>query len=281
MRLTEIKASFPLEVEWSVTWKCNLSCRFCSTYGLSCEEYDYNEILKAIIKSRPLCVTLSGGEPLLHPQIGEIILSLSRNNIAVNLTTNGTELSRLSKSIIALLNWVRVSVHSADEQYSTLLMGKAYDIKLVEQNIRDYQEINNRISLFSLAVNEIDLEENILSVIDLAVRCKVAKVLVCEPRMLGKAKQTLPTDAGRRQKIYARLVERAAAKGIKLFHPESGTGRDVGCPTSATSISVWPDGSVRACCFQNEVLGRVNDEHLNDIWSFSHNQNFECVECKT
>ncbi len=73
---------------------CNLRCSYCdSMYAV--EGHDYrqmscDEILDAVRTFGVKAVTLTGGEPLLHAGVEELLRSLSENGYMVNVETNGT-----------------------------------------------------------------------------------------------------------------------------------------------------------------------------------------------
>ena len=69
---------------------CNLSCAYCDTaYAL--DEFttkSLDEIVKSVNK-KYMRVTLTGGEPLISPNVIELINSLAGEGIEVNIETNG------------------------------------------------------------------------------------------------------------------------------------------------------------------------------------------------
>ena len=72
---------------------CNLNCSYCDT-RYSCEQQEYKEmslydILAQVLKYKVPRVTLTGGEPLIHPGVKDLIVSLVANDIEVNIETNG------------------------------------------------------------------------------------------------------------------------------------------------------------------------------------------------
>ena len=72
---------------------CNLNCSYCDT-RYSCEGQEYKEmslydILTEVLKYKVPRVTLTGGEPLIHPGVKDLITSLVANDIEVNIETNG------------------------------------------------------------------------------------------------------------------------------------------------------------------------------------------------
>lgn len=86
---------------WEITSKCNLKCKHCLQYSkdFSLDENGRNELslnaIKKIIReiSEDKIVQeiwLSGGEPLMHKNIFEIINEINNFGIKVSLSTNGT-----------------------------------------------------------------------------------------------------------------------------------------------------------------------------------------------
>lgn len=76
--------------------RCNLSCAYCNEYDDFSAPVPIGEMLRRIDLLAALGtknITLSGGEPLLHPQAPEIIARIRRHGILAGLITNGYLLS--------------------------------------------------------------------------------------------------------------------------------------------------------------------------------------------
>lgn len=78
-----------------ITEKCNFRCAHCfvdSTYQGN--EMSLSLIIKKVIpnfiESKVKKVTLTGGEPMVHKNIKEIVSALCENNISVSICTNGS-----------------------------------------------------------------------------------------------------------------------------------------------------------------------------------------------
>lgn len=73
---------------------CNLNCSYCDTrYG--CENDNYTvmsveEILQAVDNLHCKSITITGGEPLIHPGIQVLISRLYAVGYYINIETNGT-----------------------------------------------------------------------------------------------------------------------------------------------------------------------------------------------
>ena len=87
----------PLQCSLYVTDQCNLDCAYCTEYDNSKPHPALEDITRWLTKIRDLGtvrVALVGGEPLMHPDIVEIVRRTRRLGIAVSLTTNGFLLSK-------------------------------------------------------------------------------------------------------------------------------------------------------------------------------------------
>ena len=77
---------------------CNLRCAYCdSMYAVEGDDFKQmsaDEVLMAVesyrTESGVKCVTLTGGEPLIHEGVGELLSKFSDAGFEVNVETNGT-----------------------------------------------------------------------------------------------------------------------------------------------------------------------------------------------
>lgn len=83
-----------LEVDWDVTSACNLQCTYCyASYNSRVVDMDAKQkllVAEAITRLNPSLVVLQGGEPLLAPELVEIVRTLKARDIAITIITNGT-----------------------------------------------------------------------------------------------------------------------------------------------------------------------------------------------
>ena len=97
----KITSSWPhqdqIKVEWNLGKRCNYDCTYCpsSIHDNHSPHTDIN-ILEATVDKlceigKPLRISLTGGEPCVHPDIEDLLDYFKRKDIFwVNLTTNGT-----------------------------------------------------------------------------------------------------------------------------------------------------------------------------------------------
>jgi MoaA/NifB/PqqE/SkfB family radical SAM enzyme len=87
----------PLQCSLYLTDRCNLDCSYCTEYDNSRPHPKLEELKTWISKIRELGTTriaLVGGEPLLHPDVVEVVRYCRELGFATSLTTNGFLLTR-------------------------------------------------------------------------------------------------------------------------------------------------------------------------------------------
>jgi len=104
----------------SVTQSCDLKCNHCHREGQvrSSKEMTSEEIERLVKVSGGVGIRkikLTGGEPLMRPDIVDIVRRVSSAVSEVSLTTNGQRLASLANDLKAAgLARVNISLHSRD-----------------------------------------------------------------------------------------------------------------------------------------------------------------------
>ena len=77
--------------------RCNLACAYCNEYDDTSKPVPTDEMFRRIDKLARLgttAITISGGEPLLHPDLEQIIRRIRHHGAVATLITNGYLLTR-------------------------------------------------------------------------------------------------------------------------------------------------------------------------------------------
>src|SRR3954469_20296874 len=72
--------------------RCNLACTYCNEFDDFSKPVPLEEMYRRIDKLGALgtsVVTISGGEPLMHPELDDVIRRIRANGIIAGLITNG------------------------------------------------------------------------------------------------------------------------------------------------------------------------------------------------
>ncbi|MCL2253049.1 MAG: radical SAM protein [Lachnospiraceae bacterium] len=115
-----------------LTYACNLTCPFCGQNDIRKNKHLYekqfqlsldqvNLILDDAQRSGIRNVNLWGGEPLLHPDIFEIIKSIKKRRMRCFMVTNGTLLYKYAQDIVdSKLDFLQVSIDALKVEHDLL-----------------------------------------------------------------------------------------------------------------------------------------------------------------
>lgn len=87
----------PLLAQLVVTRRCNLACGYCNEYDNVSPPVPVDVLLKRVDHLAALktaTITFTGGEPLLHPKLEDLIRRARGHGMIVTMITNGFRLSR-------------------------------------------------------------------------------------------------------------------------------------------------------------------------------------------
>ena len=117
---------FPVFANLMITRRCNLNCSFCSLE--SPEEMEWKRVLitlKMMGQFGVKKINITGGEPLLHPNILEILKTATDLDMKISLSTNGTLLTKYAKELSKFNNlFIGVSLDGATPKTHDVLRGK-------------------------------------------------------------------------------------------------------------------------------------------------------------
>ena len=239
-----------------ITNRCNLSCDFCPGTRRPPRTMTPAEF-------RALAQKLRGetgylylhvlGEPLLHPQLPELLAIAGELGFRVCLVTNGTLLRERQEVLLAAKNLhkVSVSLHSFEGN------GGAGDLQAYLQQVWD--------SCVPLA------ERGVLCALRLwnegAEQRYNGEVEAFFSRMTGQDVEKLPRDArGNRTLLPNLFLEKAERiDWPDLQAPESGADF---CHGLTRQLAVLWDGTVTPCCLDSEgniALGNLFEQTLEEI----------------
>ena len=129
--------------------RCNLACKYCNEYDDFSKPVPTHVMFRRVDKLGALgtsVVTISGGEPLLHPELDEIIRRIRHNGIVAGMITNGYLLmpDRIEKLNRAGLEWLQISIDNVNPDDVSKKSLKVLDKKL--QMLAEYADFHININ---------------------------------------------------------------------------------------------------------------------------------------
>jgi MoaA/NifB/PqqE/SkfB family radical SAM enzyme len=115
--------------------RCNLACEYCNEYDDFSKPVATDVMFRRVDKLGALgtsVVTISGGEPLLHPELDEIIRRIRKNGMVAGMITNGYLLmpDRIQQLNNAGLEWLQISIDNVNPDEVSKKSLKVLDKKL-------------------------------------------------------------------------------------------------------------------------------------------------------
>jgi len=251
----------PLDAQLIVTRRCNLSCGYCSEYDNFSQPVPVEELKRrvdALHRLKAANITLLGGEPLMHPDIAEIVVYSGRNS-NVSLVTNGF---LLRDNVIESLN--KAGLNNLTVSVDTLHADPARYIQKSFRSLRTRLERLQRLARFDVHVTAVlcesskdDFRELVQEIKKFGFRMSVN--LIHNPRgyvtIQGEPYLDLYDDFYREGKPFTYLDY---AYNKKLLQGEKPSWK---CRAGARYLYVDEFGKVQLCASQMGRLGKPIEEY--------------------
>ncbi len=155
------------------TYGCNLRCPFCHNALLVTEEseggIDAEEVLSFLSKRKGMLegVCVTGGEPLLQPDIEDFLKAIKDMGFMVKLDTNGTFPKKL-KNVVrkGLVDYVAMDVKNCRDKYALTSGKTCMDLSAVDESIRFLLSGEVEAEFRTTVVKNFHTEEDLLKIAD-------------------------------------------------------------------------------------------------------------------
>jgi len=129
--------------------RCNLACKYCNEFDDFSKPVPIDVMFRRVDKLGEFgtsVITISGGEPLLHPELDEIIRRIRENRAVAGMITNGYLLvpDRIERLNRAGLEWLQISIDNVNPDDVSKKSLKVLDKKL--QMLAEYAEFHVNIN---------------------------------------------------------------------------------------------------------------------------------------
>lgn len=276
-----------------LTEGCNLRCRHCwiePPHQSARRQYPTLEpgLLRYILhQAKPLglsSVKLTGGEPLMHPRIGEILEILREEEIRFSVETNGVLCTAgLAKDLVRSGNYhISVSLDGADAETHEWVRGVEGCFEAAVQGVRNLVEAGIRPQIITTLMRKnVGQIEPLVRMAE-SLGASSVKFNLVQPTARGVKMHQAGETLGIRELIdLGRWVDSSLAQfaKVRLFygHPAAFRtlgrmfGRD-GCGICGIKgiLGVLADGSYALCgigeTVPEMVFGHATTDSLSDVW---------------
>lgn len=115
----------PISINFHLFKHCDARCRFCFATFRDVRDRlsvsDARRLIELLRAAGGEKLTFAGGEPTLHPHIGELVAYAKEVGFVTGVVTNGSRLEALLDRHARSLDWAALSVDSGDERTQAAL----------------------------------------------------------------------------------------------------------------------------------------------------------------
>jgi MoaA/NifB/PqqE/SkfB family radical SAM enzyme len=290
-----------------VSYRCNARCKMCDSWRMKPgDEMTPSDVAGVFEKLGPLdVVRLSGGEPFLREDLGEIAAAVTRAShpLVLHVTTNGSLPERVERFVASALEPRRLSIMvSLDGHREThdANRGEQSSYDLAFETVRRLAPLRRRLGvdvsvnytvISRPSIDDVPRVRQELSAmgVDLHVVIAYAGSATYGLKLRGRRAQHLivprgyPLNPGLEGADVAGLVERELTATRSLSSPLRRVGkrfylrgllarlggdplREPPCVALRSHVRLLPDGSVPVCQFNGEVVGNLRSQSLDEVW---------------
>ncbi len=231
--------------------RCNLSCAYCNEYDSVSQPVPLETIVARLDKLASLgttIITISGGEPLLHPDLDQIIAHIRKRSMIAGLITNGYLLTpeRIQRLNRAGLEHLQISIDNVQPDDISKKSLKVLDKKL--QALAEHAEFH--VNINSVVGGGIRNPLDALKIGRRALELGFTSTIGIIHNGDG---QLLPLREEER-KVYSamRAMEKASYARINYFQDNIAHGRPNNwrCRAGARYLYICENGLVHYCSQQ-------------------------------
>ena len=258
----------PILCNYYITYRCNAQCSFCDIWKkyrnmekVDCSLEDVLNNLHQLKSIGVKFIDFTGGEPLLHPHLPEMLQAAKKNGFHTSVTTNCLAYPKRAKELKGLIDLLHFSLDSLDKEENDLLRGKN-SFSSVMESIQIAQQLEERPDLLFTVT-----QSNFKAIDELANFAQEQKlILIVNPIFKYSGQNKINVEAldyiEQFHKAPYVYINRALHRLIRL----GGNKRaDPRCRAVTSTIVISPNNEVLLPCYHFQQLAIPIKNNLKQI----------------
>jgi MoaA/NifB/PqqE/SkfB family radical SAM enzyme len=242
--------------------RCNLACAYCNEYDKTSDPVPLHLMKRRLDKLAELgtsVITISGGEPMMHPAIDEIIRHIRRRGMIAGLITNGYYMTpeRIRGLNEAGLQYLQISIDNVSPDEVSKKSLKNLDKKL--QNLAEHADFH--VNINSVVGGGVKNPEDALAVARRAVELGFSTTV----GVIHDGHGLLKPLGERERKVYEELKQFNKSEYARLgwFQDNLASGKPNNwrCRSGARYLYICEDGLVHYCSQQRGTPGTPIEQY--------------------
>jgi MoaA/NifB/PqqE/SkfB family radical SAM enzyme len=260
-----VSTRHPLLAHIIPTRRCNLSCTYCNEFDDFSKPVPTEEMFRRIDRLGAIgtsIVTISGGEPLLHPDLDSIIGRIRKDGIIAGLITNGYLLTaeRIERLNRAGLEYLQVSIDNVQPDEVSKKSLKVLDKKL--ELLAEHAEFH--VNINSVLGSGVRNPEDALTVANRAIQFGFTSTV----GILHDGNGQLEPLGAREREIFEQIMSlgKRSFTRVNQFQHNIAAGRenDWRCRAGSRYLYICEDGLVHYCSQQRGYPGIPLAEYTDE-----------------
>jgi MoaA/NifB/PqqE/SkfB family radical SAM enzyme len=303
----------PLRATFPIITRCNSRCNYCGVWEAEPYEVplaDCKLVIDELYSLGVQAVTLTGGEPLLHNGLAEIVAYARERGLVVSVTTNGLLLNsnRLWPLLEAGLHVLTLSLDTVDP--STYAAIRGVPLEPIFDGLNRLLKARANFPNMAVSVNCIISKANIKGIVPLVEYCSKRDIsvgfqpvhftygsghkpgspyeqvtmfgsyqsafLVCTAQDLPQLHNLIEQLLVMQEKGYLINSDPEYLKGFPEFLVYKRLPRGFMCTTGFTTVSIDHMLNVRSC-WPMAPIGNLRTQRLMEIWHSEEYNRYRAV----
>ncbi len=258
--------------------RCNLACTYCNEYDKTSDPVPIDTMIGRIDKLAEFgssVITISGGEPMMHPEIYEIIARIRHHGMIAGLISNGYYFQppKIEKLNAAGLDYLQISIDNVIPDEVSKKSLKVLDKKL--RNLRDHAKF--KVNINSVLGSGVENPEDALTIAKRARELGFSSTV----GVIHDGDGLLKPLGGREKEIYKEvkaLGTRSYARW-NWFQDNLADGKEYEwrCRSGARYLYICEDGLVHWCSQQRGTPGIPLLEYTHEDMHREYNTEKWCA----
>ena len=236
--------------------RCNLACKYCNEFDDFSKPVPTETMFRRVDKLAELgtsVITISGGEPLLHPELDEIIRRIRKRGMVAGLITNGYLLvaERIERLNRAGLEWLQISIDNVTPDDVSKKSLKVLDKKL--QLLAEYADFH--VNINSVVGGGVSNPQDALAIGKRALELGFSSTV----GIIHDGDGQLQPLGEEERRVYHEMksMEKRSFTRINFFQDNIAQGRpnQWRCRAGARYLYICEDGLVHYCSQQRGYPG--------------------------
>ena len=259
----------PILCNYYVTYRCNAQCGFCDIWErpspyvtLEQGEQNLNDLKKLGVK----VIDFTGGEPLLHRQLGEFCALAKKMGFITTVTTNAMLYPKYAESLKGNVDMLHFSLDAADAEKHDAMRGvKCFEF--VEKSIEMAKELGERpdiiFTVFNDNIGEIEkvwqefaLKHNLILILNPVFDYNK----VDTGSQLTEENLRILEKWGKKKNVYLNqgFIELRRKGGNHITDPV--------CKAASTTVVISPENELMLPCYHLGIESLSIENNLYDLW---------------